>query len=227
MIIPLLKGLSLTLKRFFSKPITISYPEKRKPIPERWRGMHYFNKNEKGETTCVACGLCVAICPSHCIYLEIGEREEGKRYPIKYEIDALRCIFCGFCQEACPVNAITPRSGLRIRDNTRDGFRSEYEKLLPCMRGKNNGLAAFSGSSSFAAALCLSIISVFALMMVTRRNPIHCALWLIVTFFSLAHYLPDPECPVYCDRPGDGLCRGDHDAHHLRDHADPAWKRKH
>ncbi len=36
----------------------------------------------------------------------------------------------------------------------------------------------------FAAA---SIISIFcSVMMVTRRNPIHSALWLIVTFFSLA-----------------------------------------
>ena len=33
-----------------------------------------------------------------------------------------------------------------------------------------------------AAAVCL----LGALMMVTRRNPIHSALWLIVTFFSLA-----------------------------------------
>lgn len=130
MIIPLLKGLSLTLKRFFSKPITISYPEKKKPIPERWRGMHYFNKNEKGETTCVACGLCVAICPSRCIYLEIGETEEGKRYPIRYELDTLRCIFCGFCQEACPVNAIRLGQGYEYVKYSRDGFILNTDKLL-------------------------------------------------------------------------------------------------
>ncbi len=63
-VLPLLKGLRLTLRRFFSRPITIQYPEQKKPMPPRWRGMHYFDKDEKGETTCVACGLCVAICPS-------------------------------------------------------------------------------------------------------------------------------------------------------------------
>ncbi len=105
-ILPLLKGLRLTLRRFFSRPITIQYPEQKKPMPPRWRGMHYFDKDEKGETTCVACGLCVAICPSVCISLEIGERQDGTRYPLRYEIDSLRCIYCGYCQEACPVNAI-------------------------------------------------------------------------------------------------------------------------
>ncbi len=36
----------------------------------------------------------------------------------------------------------------------------------------------------FAVSAVLSLLG--ALMMVTRRNPIHSALWLIVTFFSLA-----------------------------------------
>jgi len=35
--------------------------------------------------------------------------------------------------------------------------------------------------------LASSLVALFsAIMMVTRRNPIHCALWLIVAFFSLA-----------------------------------------
>lgn len=106
MIIPLLKGLRLTLRMFFSPQITIQYPEERRPISPRWRGIHYFEKDAAGETTCVACGLCVAVCPSRCISLEIREREDGSRYPGRYEIDELRCIFCGFCQEACPKGAI-------------------------------------------------------------------------------------------------------------------------
>ncbi len=96
MIIPLLKGLRLTLARFFSKPITIQYPEeKRTPYPA-WRGIHYFQANEKGESLCVACGLCVAACPSKCITLEIGERDDGTRYPRRYEINAIRCIILRF-----------------------------------------------------------------------------------------------------------------------------------
>lgn len=111
MIIPLLKGLGLTFRRLFTKHITIQYPEQKHPMPARWRGVHYFRKNEAGETACVACGLCVAVCPNTCITLEIGEKPDGKRFPLKYEIDPWRCIFCGFCQDACPVNAINLGKG--------------------------------------------------------------------------------------------------------------------
>ena len=130
MILPLLKGLRLTLKMFFSKPVTIRYPEEKRAISPRWRGMHYFEKNETGETACVACGLCVAVCPSHCITLEIREREDGSRYPGRYEIDALRCIFCGFCQEACPVDAIVEGPNFEFAAETREELYYDKERLL-------------------------------------------------------------------------------------------------
>ena len=106
MIIPLMKGLWLTLRKCFSKPITVQYPEEKVPPAPRWRGVQYFEKDERGKTKCVACGLCMVVCPSQCIYVETAEDEEGKRYPSRYEIDSTRCIFCGYCEEACPVNAI-------------------------------------------------------------------------------------------------------------------------
>ncbi len=106
MIIPMLKGLALTLRRFFSKPITVQYPEQKIPPGKRWRGVQYFEKDERGKTKCVACGLCMAVCPSQCIYIETAEDGEGRRYPLTYELDASRCIYCGFCEEACPVGAI-------------------------------------------------------------------------------------------------------------------------
>jgi len=136
MIIPLLKGLRLTLSRFFSRPITIQYPEEKRTPPPRWRGVHYFRKDDSGNTTCVACGLCVAVCPSRCISLEIGEREDGQRYPRHYEIDELRCIFCGYCQEACPVNAICLGGGFEYVKYQRSDFILTTEKLLAMYEGK-------------------------------------------------------------------------------------------
>ncbi len=135
MIIPLLKGLKLTLKMFLSHPITIRYPEDERAISPHWRGMHYFDKNPQGETTCVACGLCVAVCPSQCISLEIREREDGSRYPGCYEIDALRCIFCGFCQEACPVNAIRLGQDYEYVRYQRKDFILTTDKLLAANKG--------------------------------------------------------------------------------------------
>ncbi len=136
MIIPLLKGLRLTLKMFFSRPITIRYPEEKRAISPRWRGMHYFERNDEGETACVACGLCVAVCPSRCISLETREREEdGLRYPGRYEIDALRCIYCGYCQEVCPVNAIKLGRDYEYVKYERKDFLLTTEKLLTANRG--------------------------------------------------------------------------------------------
>ena len=79
---------------------------------------------------CVACGLCVAVCPAHCITLEIYEPEGGPRYPARYEIDTLRCIFCGFCQEACPVNAIKLGQNYEYVHYKREDFLLTKEKLL-------------------------------------------------------------------------------------------------
>ena len=76
------------------------------PPAKRWRGIQYFEKDERGKTKCVGCGLCMAVCPSQCIYIETAEDEEGRRYPLTYELDASRCIFCGFCEDACPTEEI-------------------------------------------------------------------------------------------------------------------------
>ena len=130
MIIPLLKGLGLTLTRFLSKPITIQYPEKKLPPSPRWRGIQYFEKDERGKTKCVACGLCMIVCPSQCITIETAEDEEGKRYPLRYELDASRCIFCGYCEEACPVNAIFMGKNYEWVERERKPLLMNTEKLL-------------------------------------------------------------------------------------------------
>ena len=129
-IIPLLKGLRLTISRLFVKPITVQYPEQKYKVPPRWRGIHFFRKDEKGETTCVACGLCVRVCPNECITLEIGERFDGTRYPLRYEIDPWRCIYCGFCQDACPVNAIRLGSDYEQAYYHKEDLVLDTKKLL-------------------------------------------------------------------------------------------------
>jgi NADH-quinone oxidoreductase subunit I len=130
MIIPLLKGLWLTLKKSLSRPITVQYPEQKVPPAPRWRGVQYFEKKEDGRTRCVACGLCMAVCPSQCIYVESARDEEGKWYPARYEIDSTRCIFCGYCEEACPVKAVFMGSGYEWVDRNRRELYLDTERLL-------------------------------------------------------------------------------------------------
>ena len=126
---PLLKGLSYTLKNFFSKPVTLQYPTEKTERSQRWRGLHKLEVDEKGELKCVACGLCACICPSEAITIVPYEEEGKTRYPKKFVINELRCIFCGFCQEACPNGAIMLTEVYDYIDYNREDFIFDIEKL--------------------------------------------------------------------------------------------------
>ncbi len=108
LLLDLIKGLLITFRTIFTKPITIRYPKEKKPVEPGFRGRHAFVRDpETGKARCVACTKCAQVCPSMCIYIDyIINPETGARELTKYEIDALRCVFCGFCEEVCPVNAI-------------------------------------------------------------------------------------------------------------------------
>ncbi|MGP8215509.1 MAG: NADH-quinone oxidoreductase subunit NuoI [Bacteroidia bacterium] len=106
-------GLMVTLKHFFKKKVTISYPEQARSFSPVYRGLHVLKRDENGAERCTACGLCAIACPSEAITMEAAERKIGEehlyreeKYAAVYEIDMLRCIFCGLCEEACPKEAI-------------------------------------------------------------------------------------------------------------------------
>jgi len=126
---PLFKGLSYTLKNFFSKPVTLQYPTEKTERSLRWRGLHRLNVDEEEKLKCVACGLCARICPVACITIVPYEEEGQTRHPIKFVIDELRCIFCGFCQEACPEGAIELTGVYDYVDYNREDFIFDIEKL--------------------------------------------------------------------------------------------------
>lgn len=102
----LLKGMSLTGKRFGSKKFTIRYPEEKTPQSPRFRGLHALRRYPSGEERCIGCKLCEAVCPALAITMDTEEREDGSRRTTRYDIDLFKCVFCGFCEEACPVDAI-------------------------------------------------------------------------------------------------------------------------
>ena len=132
-----LKGMRVTMRHFFKNtkemmlghtpdPVlealeegvtTISYPEEKRPYPERFRGMHRLTIRDDGSPRCVACLCCSTACPAQCIHIVAGEYPEGdprrgyERFPETFVIDELRCIFCGYCVEACPCDAIRMDTG--------------------------------------------------------------------------------------------------------------------
>ncbi|MCX5907821.1 MAG: NADH-quinone oxidoreductase subunit NuoI [Deltaproteobacteria bacterium] len=136
MIIPLLQGLALTLRTFFKRPITIKYPEEKMTMYPRFRGLHELQRDADGQIICVACELCAAVCPAHCITVVPAEGPTHKRYPQVYEIDMGRCIFCGFCQEACPYGALILREHYETANYTRRDLIYQRDQLFHAYRKK-------------------------------------------------------------------------------------------
>jgi NADH-quinone oxidoreductase chain I len=110
---PIIKGHLSTFRNmirsmFLGKAATIQYPEEKRSVAGRYRGVHILTEREDGTPKCVACYMCATVCPAECIYIEAGERPEKtiEKYPTRFEIDLLRCVYCGFCVDACPEEAI-------------------------------------------------------------------------------------------------------------------------
>ena len=126
----LLRGMSLTLKYFFDKKVTINYPFEKGPLSPRFRGEHALRRYPTGEERCIACKLCEAICPAQAITIEAEEREDGSRRTTRYDIDMTKCIYCGFCQEACPVDAIVEGPNFEYATFSHEELLYDKEKLL-------------------------------------------------------------------------------------------------
>ncbi len=152
-----IKGMGITMRHFFKNskelilgqrpdPVlesladgiaTISYPEQKRPYPQRFRGLHRLTLREDGSPRCVACLCCSTACPAQCIHIVPGEYPENdprrgyERFPETFVIDELRCIFCGFCVEACPCDAIRMDTGRHdAAYDSRDQFIYEKDLLM-------------------------------------------------------------------------------------------------
>jgi NADH-quinone oxidoreductase subunit I len=153
----IVKGVSVSMSHFFKNtremmrgqrpdPVTerldegvttISYPEQKRPYPERFRGIHRLMQRDDASPRCVACLCCSTACPAQCIFIDAGEYPEGdkrrgyERFPVKFVIDELRCIFCGYCVEACPCDAIRMDTGAHAAPyDSRDQFIYEKDLLI-------------------------------------------------------------------------------------------------
>jgi NADH-quinone oxidoreductase subunit I len=105
----LIKGLSITIKRFFSKKVTEKYPEVKPSLPERSHGSFDYVAEK-----CISCELCVNACPSRVIKVNYHKNEQGKKVLDNYEMDLSYCLFCGLCIEACPTKCLNSKPDFEL-----------------------------------------------------------------------------------------------------------------
>ena len=195
----MLTGLGVTFKTMMKPTVTVQYPHEREDPPPRARGVIALK-----EENCTVCMLCARSCPDWCIYIEGHKeqrpprREGGRPRSVsvldRFDIDYALCMYCGICVEVCPFDALfwSPEfeySERRIAELLHDkdklgewmdtvpepeplelGAAEGQEVVHPVVRRAEN--IAFG---IIAAAMALGAIGV-----VTTKNVVHAALFLVV-----------------------------------------------
>jgi NADH-quinone oxidoreductase subunit I len=135
MLVEIIRGFATTFKQIFEEPVTVQYPDIKKPVSQRFKGRHELKRYDNGLEKCIGCSLCAAACPADAIFVEAAENTDaarfspGERYASTYEINMLRCIFCGYCEDACPTEAIGLESNYELAFTDRDS--SIFTKDMP------------------------------------------------------------------------------------------------
>ncbi|NPV88001.1 4Fe-4S binding protein [Coprothermobacteraceae bacterium] len=90
------------VKFLFKKPMTVRYPYEKKPIADRYRGVHQNDWN-----LCIGCANCQRVCPAGAIeMIEIKPFEGMKGQPKRPQINYGRCTLCAFCVDVCPSGSL-------------------------------------------------------------------------------------------------------------------------
>ncbi len=140
------RGLAVTFRQMFVKPVTVQYPEERVAWPPRTRGRLVLPRDpETHAHRCTACLLCQKICPNGSIEISLRPGEGAKRVLDVFLHHLDRCTFCGLCVEICPFDAlrmsheheiaVRDRGTLkrRLQDET-PAFAPEWQGGLPAKK---------------------------------------------------------------------------------------------
>ena len=78
----IIKGMALTLRRFFQPKATIKYPEMAPDVATRFRGRLQLLYDENGALKCETCFQCAQACPIECI--DMGGMDTKGRFHVHW-----------------------------------------------------------------------------------------------------------------------------------------------
>jgi hypothetical protein len=78
----IVKGMGLTLRRFFEPKATIRYPEQRADVAPKFRGRLQLLYDEHGALKCETCFQCAQACPIECI--DMGGLDTKGRFHVHW-----------------------------------------------------------------------------------------------------------------------------------------------
>jgi ferredoxin len=80
--IGIVKGMSLTLRRFFEPKATVMYPEQKADVAAKFRGRLQLLLDEHGALKCETCFQCAQACPIECI--DMGGMDTKGRFHVHW-----------------------------------------------------------------------------------------------------------------------------------------------
>ncbi|WEK53959.1 MAG: NADH-quinone oxidoreductase subunit NuoI [Candidatus Cohnella colombiensis] len=144
----MMKGLGVSLKTLTRKKVTMSYPDMPVIMPDRFRGIQYFEPDK-----CIVCNQCVRVCPTECISL-VGmanpDPEKKGKVIDTYDINFELCILCDLCTEVCPTEAIVMTNNFELAAYSRDELFKDKDWLYAnnkLIREDNNNIGAPKGGA--------------------------------------------------------------------------------
>ena len=108
------KGMALTLKHLFRKPITTQYPEEKLTVSRRIRGNELAWSQEK----CIGCYTCAQSCPHGCINIITSEKGTKGLIPAP-------------CTQACPAHVDAARYIRLIAEGKPDEAVAVIRERIP------------------------------------------------------------------------------------------------
>ncbi len=128
------------LKNMLKGPATVSYPEKEREFPERYRG-HVENDISR----CILCGMCMRGCPSGAITVS--------RKDYTWEIRPFSCVQCDNCVEVCPAKCLSMKPGYTEPGTEKTSIVHRYsEEQIAKEVEKQKAIAAKAAAAKAAAA---------------------------------------------------------------------------